>query len=353
MSARKYFVYELKKALPAIGSIALIMTAIMVTAVLSSRFGGDYDYVRPESGIEAISFMGGLLAAVVPIWMFAYKMKKRSADLYYALPLKRGQVLSAKYLLGLVAVYAPFTLAFWLGTLAAVIKYPSDAIAGEYYFAAYFAALPAIFCIYAIACFAFTRANRLIDGMAFIIFWMVALYAVAGGISRFTFGIWGYLYSPIAPLNTISEYLSQLIETKSLSGIVYIKEYNINMAIGFTLTGLQAIAATVLLFITERKFKAENIGGVSDSPFGYKVMIPLLTVGLILGINLIGTAYEIYMVVIIASAAFMLTALYKHTFKIGKIQAIIFASSVVLGVVLSIVASYVYSAINGIPMPLV
>ena len=352
MSARKYFVYELKKALPAIGSIALIMTAIMVTAVLTSRYGGDFGYLRPESGIEAISFMGGALAAVVPIWMFAYKMKKRSVDLYYALPLKRGQVLSAKYLLGLVAVYAPFTLAFWLGTLAAVIKYPVNAIASEYYFAAYFASLPAMFCIYAISSFAFTRANRLIDGMAFVVFWMVALYAVIGVICRFVENAASDPFTPIAPLATISNYFAEFVEIPNTLGPQYSTEYKINMAVGFTLTGLQTIAATVLLFITERKFKAENIGGISDSPFGYKVMIPLLTVCLLTDIEMIENVYQIFIAVIAASAAFMLTALYKHTFKIGKIQAIIFASSVVLGVVLSIVASYVYSAITNTPQPL-
>lgn len=341
MSARKYFVYELKKALFAIGCIALIMTAIMTAAIWTSVYNIEWGYgnPRPESGIKAISVMGGLLAAVVPVWMFAYKMKKRSVDLYYALPLKRGQVLRVKYLLGLFAVYAPYTVAFFLGVLAALLKYPLNAIAGEYYLAAYFASLPAIFCIYSITGFVFTRANRIIDGIAFVIFWMVALIVVTGALGRFVHVIFEDLYSPIAPLSKVSDYFSMRVEIPNATER-YSSEYIANMAVGFTLTGLMTVAATVLLFLTERKSKAENIGGVSESPFGYKVMIPLLTVCILISTQMVENIYQIFMAVIIASAAFMLTALYRHTFKIGKVQAIIFASSVGLGVVLSIIASY-------------
>ena len=149
---------------------------------------------------------------------------------------------------------------------------------------------------------------------------------------------------PTDPLAVIADYFSGRIEfPNEIPG--YSEDYLTNMAVGYTLIGLEAIAATVMLFLTERKSKAENIGGVSESSFGYKVMIPLLTVCTLIDVDMVGNIYQIFLAVIVASAAFMLTALYKHTFKIGKIQAIIFASSVVLGVALSIAASYAGIAI--------
>ncbi len=346
MSERKYFVYELKKAIFAICCIALIMTAITVAVILTYRYTDIFGFqtAKPESGLDVMLFMGGLLAAVVPIWMLSYKMKKRSVDLYYALPLKRGQILRVKYLLGLIAVYAPYTVAFIFGIISAVIKYPLQAISESYYFAAYFASLPAMFCLYSIVSFVFACADRMLDGFVFVIFWMFAAFAVASVVAVFFHDVSPVMFAPISPLITIADYFSSFIEAHTLSSIGYGDAHLPNMTVGYILTGLQAVAATVLLFVTEPKSKTENIGGVSNSPFGYKVMIPLLTLCLFINIDIVDSVYSILLAVIVASLAFMVTALYKHTFKIGKVQTIIFVGSIVLGVALSIAASYITAA---------
>lgn len=334
MSAKKYFVYELKKALFAIGSIALIMTAITVTRIITDYYVFGY---RIESGVDVSSFMGGLLAAVVPVWMFSYKMKKRSVDLFYSLPLKRSKILGVKYLLGLIALYAPYTTAFWLGALAAAIKYPSYVFDGVYYIPTYFAALPALFCIFSLSSFVFTRAERVIDGVVFIVFWAFALFAVMSVLQKiFGYAIAADMYMPTAPLNAVANYFIMRIEIPGM----YVRESietTVNRAVGFSITGLIAIAASIFLFLTEKRSRAENIGGVSASPFGYKVMIPLLTVCTIAYLDIVDDIYEVLLVVIAASAAFMLSALYMHTFKIGKVQAIVLGGSVALGILLAVV----------------
>ena len=345
MSAKKYFVYELKKSLFAICGLALIMIAVTVAVVLTARFESEWS--TPESGLTVIVIMGGALAAVVPIWMLAYKMKKRSVDLFYALPLKRGQVLRVKYILGLIATYAPYTVAFLFGIISTVIRFPSNAICVEYYFAAYFASLPALYCIYSIVSFVFTRAERIIDGIAFVVFWMFAAFAVASSLEMFVNAVASSMYAPFSPFETIAEYFSPLIETPTSPIELYGVGTLVNMAIGYTLTGLQAVAATVLLFVTEPKTKAEKLGGVSDSPFGYKVMIPLFTVCLFINIDMVNNVESILLAFIAAGVAFMATALYRHTFKIGKVQAIIYLSYIVVGIALSIAASFINGAIYG------
>ncbi len=344
MSVKKYFAYELKKSIFAIASIALIMTAITVTAILTHRYE---HYGRVESGIGTVSVMVGLLAAVVPVFMLSYKMKKRSVDLYYSLPLRRGQILRVKYLIGLIAVYAPYTVAFFLGALAAVIRFDAGAMAGEYYFAAYFASLPAIFCIYGLASFVFTRAERIIDGIAFIVFCAFAIFAVMAAVQRIEHRVAADMFLPFEPLSAVAGEFKRIIEWPN----IYISDninITINRAIGSTVTGLLTVAATVMLFVTERGAKVENIGGVSDSPFGYKVMIPLFTVCIIANLDIVGSVAYIYLAVIVVGAAFMLSALYKHTFKIGKTQSIVLSGSVVLGVALSIALSYISLEIYGI-----
>ncbi|MCH5158509.1 MAG: hypothetical protein J1F33_04860 [Clostridiales bacterium] len=335
MSVKKYFVFELKKALFAMGSIALIMTAISLTTIITDYYMPGY---RIESGVEVNAIMGGILAAIVPVWMFSYKMKRRSVDLFYSLPLKRVQILKVKYLLGLIALYAPYTTSFVLSVMTALIKYPLYAFSGVYYIPAFFASLPALYCIYSIASFVFTRAERTVDGMIFIIFWALAMLAVMNVVNNFIDDVVSYHYMPTAPLDKVAVFFAEYIE---VLGIRVIEQNYViaNMAVGFSITGLLAVASTVLLFLTEKKKKAENIGAVSESPFGYKVMIPLFTVCIIANLDIFAF-YEIVLIVITASAAFMLSALYKHTFKIGKVQAIILAASVGTGLILAFIIAF-------------
>ncbi|MCH5351828.1 MAG: hypothetical protein J1F39_07670 [Clostridiales bacterium] len=342
MSAKKYFVFELKKALFAMGSIALIMTAISLATIITDYYLPGY---RIESGVEANAIMGGILAAIVPVWMFSYKMKRRSVDLFYSLPLKRVQILKVKYLLGLIALYAPYTTSFVLSALTALIKYPLDAFSGVYYIPAFFASLPGLFCIYSIASFVFTRAERTVDGMIFIIFWALAMLVVMRVVNNFIGDVVAYYYMPTSPLDQVAVTFGEYIEIIGIK--VHEADYIVaNMAVGFSITGLMAIASTVLLFLTEKKKKAENIGAVSESPFGYKVMIPLFTVCIIANLDIF-YFYEIVLIVITASAAFMLSALYKHTFKIGKVQAIILAAAVVTGIAFALIIAF--STVNYTP----
>lgn len=334
---KKYFLYELKKSAFPIGGITIILTLLYLAPLLAFDI-----FVNGRSGtglkLWEISALGGFWAAILPLWLFGYKMKKRSLDLFYALPLGHGKILSVKFLVGLVALFIPYTVAYWLGAFVVIAKVSLN-ISAIYYLPHFFASLLPIYAIYSLATFAFTRANRWIDGVFFVLFWAFVLSTAIAFLS-FIFSrlptklFEPYYYLPFAPLDYVTTLFQRLIIGNTASDGLTAVQLG-NMIAGFTLTALMASGATAFTLLNEKKAKAENAEQISDSPFGYKVMIPLYTVYLIaVTINLLLDILLLFILVLLG--AYMLTALYRRTMKIGWIQAAILAGSVIAGAILSL-----------------
>lgn len=337
---RKYFIYELKKSAFIIACLSVIAIVIYLSPLLTvldaTLFRNNYTYLAFPS------FIGGVLAVCVPVWAFHYKMKKRSVDMFYSLPLSHTKVLAVKYLIGLLAVLLPYTISYWLGAFVVMGRAASTTLMisfyPAYYPAHYFATIIPIFFLYAISSFFYTRANSLLDGVLFIIFWICLAALIAFVMYQIVdiqkIPISPYYYFPFAPLDYITTYFSEkIIIPKYYSSYYNSRAYN-NMAVGFSLTTILAIASSVGIFLTERRAKAEDSEQISNSWFGYRVMIPLYTVCMMAWMDISSTDSLIFYAMIVAGS-FLITALYKRSMKIGKIQAIVYFSAIVVGIFLS------------------
>ncbi|MDE5593071.1 MAG: hypothetical protein K2I75_03970 [Clostridiales bacterium] len=103
--------------------------------------------------------------------------------------------------------------------------------------------------------------------------------------------------------------------------------------IGIILIAALGIAAGVGLFISERKAKAENCEQISESYFGYKVMIPLYAFSF--AITFAPISYVL--VALVAAAAYAVSVLYKRTPKIGWKFALIVGVVFLAGVGMSFI----------------
>lgn len=348
---KKYFLYELKKRAFVIGCLTLIAVALYFIAVLTS-----HNLLRgaSETYVWVISAIGGLLAVFVPVWLLNYKMKKRSVDLYYSLPLSHVKILTVRFLIGLLAVFIPYTVSYWLGAFAAMAR-AFQQMNAVYYIPQYFASLIPVYFIYAISAFVFTRANKIIDGLLFIVFWTFAVALVAFVLDQLTSAnvISGYddrldtilyrtiyyvkpqHYLPFAPLDYVTSHFQQHIANyMNIHAWAIEKTELANIITGFAITALTATGATTGLFLLEKRTKAENAGQISDSRFGYKTMIPLYTV------CLAGVCSSYVLYVLVIACMFFLTVAYKRTFKIGKIQAIVLPVSAVAAIILGVIIQF-------------
>lgn len=340
---KKYFLYELKKRSFVIGCITLIATVIYLTPIIVLE--PDARIYFYNTFLWLISSIGGLTAACLPLWLFDYKMTKRGLDLYYSLPLSHTKILLVRFLIGLIVLFSSYTVSYWLGAFVMMAKFFSK-IDAVWYLAQYFATLIPLYCIFALSSFVFTRANKFLDGIVFIFFWVFAAVLVAAVLDTILYRLNFYYYFPFAPLDAATVHFQERLCKSAYLALD--TQSSVNMILGFTLTALLSAGATAGLFLLEKRTKAENAGQISESAFGYKVMIPLYSACLsyLSCSDMLGLSF--LFLVMIAVCSFALTVLYKRTIKIGAKQTVIYLISIAAGILLYFIFLGLGLAIHGI-----
>lgn len=305
---KKYFVYELKKSLFVMCILAVLTAAIYEVSILMSA-EDILEWGSRRMPTDSIVAIGGALSVIIPIWKLEYLMKKRSVDLYYSLPLSHTCILAVKFSVGLIVLFSSFTVAYWVGSFTAMATF--GALLNNVNFVLmYFAMLIPMAVIYSMTSFIFTRANRFVDGIAFVIMTGMSLGTVVEVISQFM-GVYGVtlFFTPFGAMSLISWYFFGNF-FKNISSAV---DVSFMQWVGMITVALLGIAAAIGLFFSERVAKAENCEQLSESYFGYKTMILLYTFSL----ALLGTLNSYLLTVLVAGAAYAVSTLYKRTAKIG------------------------------------
>lgn len=347
---KKYFVYELKSNLaPFLVMVALGICSYIIP-LLTERYRWGY---TPETYLEYCSAAFGIMCAVLPIWLFRYKMNKRSVNLYYAQPITRTDLLGIKFAVGAILILAAYTLVYWAGFLVALIKihrfiYPI------FYLWQYLSSLIPLFTLYALSSFIFTRANSILDGILFIIFATFSVYLVLYVINLFLprssviivdssykyerkySYLVPYYFFPFHSLDTTTAYFMDKILKKGTTFLSFDRAdkvaSSVNSIVSMSFWTLAGIAATIGLFKTEKTSKAENCMQVSDSVFGYKTALPIFCLA---GCTLVEDSIIYFFLILLA--AYLLSAVYKKSFKIGWRQVIVIVVSAVIGFAIGII----------------
>lgn len=347
---KEYFKYQLKKQLLPLAVLVISTLVVYVFPALMDNYGSwnnpQTDYVYLNLHVSNILVALGMMCVVMPIYMLSYKMTKRSADLYYALPLSRTKIFAVHFLVGFLYLICAYTIGYWLGFVIIAVKVKRLFLI--YYLWIYLASLVPAFIVYAITAFAFTRANTVSDGIIFVtlLHFVPVLIMSTAETLLWRFGITSYINSTsyffFAPLDSAGRLISAIsygpekvsVWTFTFSDITAnLAARSVNDLIGCLFAFIAACAATAGMFLTEKECKAENCGQISESIFGYKTLIPLFTVCLMVSLTEYFT--ESIALIILAFCAFIATIIYRRTIKIGKRQAIIFAIYVAAGVILT------------------
>lgn len=342
---KRYFAYRFKKSLPflALATVFTVLAYVLPVALYDYTYWNGLPHTLPgtyvELHINKLLFAFMVLSAAAPFPFLYYKTNRRSADMYYSLPITRRKMLFVQYACGFLCVLCAYTAAFALGLIVTVCK--AEGLNLIYYLWVYLGSLLPAYFLYSLVCFAITRANSFADGLiiaaafyfapaAAVCFFNAFIPQISGNAlcfqlgepmllaSRLADGIYGKPYKFVSLSNPASANFAT--EACRLAGSVTV--------------ALMSAGATAVMFATEKNLKAENCGQVSETAFGYKTLIPLYLIGIC------GVIYEIWVVLIIAFAAFAVTVLWKRTVKIGAKQAILFAVYVAAAVIVSLVANH-------------
>ena len=348
---KKAFLYELKRNLLPLVIFSVITVAICVLAVSTTDVEHLTGYTSRNSCVWYFMAALMVLCVVVPIMQFSYRMHTRSVDLWYCLPISRKSLTLVRTLVGLVLVFVPYTLAYWLGVAGVAIQQPRT-FEFVWYLPNYLLSLVLGAGLFGVNAFLFTRANRASDGIVFMLAWGCALAMLMWYLSEIfqfvvpyydsRYGTTSYRCFSNLPICFFTfgpiGWSASLFDKFILSGAA---EYSDWLAFGISLgVGLvEAVAAYVLLFVYADRDKAENAAQISSSWWGYRVLIPVyltLTVSL-LDPTTFSYNYLFYTLSLIG--AFILYFAYRRSFRLKKEDIISILVCFVVGVALSVIAN--------------
>ena len=270
---------------------------------------------------------------VVPISTYAYKMKKRSVDCYYSLPLKKWKVTFVKTLVGLLQVLVPFTIAFWVGTLVMLVRKDNPYQMG-WVFPMYFGMVFYAVGLFGFNAFVFTRANSVVDGIVFMLAYIFAWAFVAFDLCGFLH-LSEWLMEPIGFLITpagISAWITNM--QYLMCGTSEFCDWNVWM---FVMPFLYGVIGYALLFVTLRFDKGENAEQVSESWFGYRLLIPLYAICSIGILGAIGNIiWFVLLFVPIAVGTIVTTMVYRRKFLLPLKSWLLVGISIIGGCVFAV-----------------
>ena len=226
-----------------------------------------------------------LLAYIAPVLEFSFFKKRINLNFAYSMPISRRAMGVAHFLSGAITVALPFTLSYILNFIMILTR------GAEHYNLAplvshYFLCLILGLAMYSLMVFAFNEANTTGDGIWFMFLWTFVLFfasMVLGSVTSawFPFPMASLPWGLIAEL-TIG--FRRLVELTIYSGTEYFLHTS-ECTFWVVIWILIGIASAIWFTFSFGKRRMEKTEEISDSFFGYRVLIPYFAVTGIIGLG--------------------------------------------------------------------
>ena len=328
-TAWKYLRFEMKKHMWTLAVLSAVCALPYIASL--ATFDMVYPYPNIYGGLTVnrpqLSFVLVVLVAlcfIAPVLAYSFKMNKRGIDGFYALPLKKEKLYLVKTVVGLSMVLVPFTLAHFGGFFTLLLR-ENNPYEMSWYIPAYFGGVFFGVCMYGINAFLFTRANTVTDGIVFML-----------AYSLFAYLLFEY-YEQLTD-NYLKWWVEDSFTTAGGATLFFdgmenlICGYSDDFYIGaFIVPALFGGVGWFLLFFNLRYEKGENAEQVSESWFGYKVIIPLYSAFLVA----MSGMEEPLALCLVAVGAVVATVVYRRKFRFQKRYWLMIAGAFALGLLLA------------------
>ena len=268
-------------------AITLILTVIIgMNAQVEEPFQAD-DPPTYRSTLYIPVIVLVILIYLVPLLEFSFFKKRINLNCAYSMPISRRAMGTVHYLTGAITITTVYTLSYLANFILLLTRE-----AGHYVFQPmiehYFLTLLFGLAFYSLMCFVFNEANTTGDGVCFMLLWSFAMFFV----SYFLFRILG--------IETFPNHINQLQGSNPFDFISQLtNRYQILCELDTTIVhsyyrdswwSLSAIprwqivwifigiASALGLIFTFGKRRMEKTEEISDSFFGYRVLIPFYAV---------------------------------------------------------------------------
>lgn len=327
-SFKKYLLWKLKGS-----ALRAVIFTVLALMLILPRVSEAVDYTHSDisysnCGIGYLSTLLGILCTVVPILELSGFKNRRNIDTLYFLPIRRDKMAAAHYISGFLQIFFIYSITFFASLAFLAIK--TDWFALGYMIPYYFLSLLVGLLIYSIFSFIFSQANTVLDGVIFCIAWIFVVYLIICVVQdciitkyidenffnkdnrAYLWSAWGLIYEP---LDSLTELFYKMIEINDPRN--YSFPWIMDHIYLFFIWGAVGIAAAIGYFVTFVKKGAEKAGEISDTPFGYKTLIPVIAYSAILLTN--GHIISISLYVAMMVIAYVV---YRRGFKFKKSDVI-------------------------------
>lgn len=330
--------------------LCLLIVALVLTLIYSvGGQKGEYTYYDYEAEIDVTyvnynTYLGlqifvlCVCAYILPVLQFSLFKKRKNLDCAYALPISRRAMGLVHYFTGLIILVVPFTCSYLLNFLL-MLRYPE----GFYYpplIGFYFLSLLMGTIMYTFFTFLFNQANSTGDGIWFIVLWSFLFFAVLTALDVvyfewFEFGKLDFYYNEsflyssdlgvsFAFLGEIQLEYAGVIEKSQYSSLtalwtdpVFIKWFVLWIVVG--------IGSALGFVFTFGKRRAEKTQEVSESWFGFKLLIPLYAIAAMI------SSGDLFVLVVLI-VAFVGYIIYRKGFHLKKWDWIILGLLIPVGI---------------------
>ncbi len=324
--------YELKRNL----LFFPILLGLGLSIYLFILWGSFYISVNSfTSFVGYFSFVGIIL---IIYYNFSYNKKRISLDLYYALPITHKELFLGKYLFTLIEVVVMFLVLLGSSYAIAGLLSLGISFAGEPMYLTRSELLQIFYIVLIelvsglglmnVILFFFNRANNYIDSILYLIFLIFIPKIVVLIISYF---INERLldYSLYAMLGNWCNYY--ILNTKDT---VYV----LNLVLGLSITVICYLSFIPLYFYSTKTY-AEKVELPDTKLFSYKLLTPILFILVLIYFSAIinHNPFNLLLIGVVLVLEYSTYAIFSRTIKISKLDIIMMAITLVLGVILMFV----------------
>lgn len=288
---KSYFRYHLKANLKSL--LFILAVVVTITFVIGLNSQPRWQYVDALDKAIVIDYYSTLylpvtflciLAYIFPVMEFSFFKKRLHLDCAYSLPISRKNIGTVHYLTGLIALLGTFTASYLTNFFLMWSRGPGwfDYLPMIPH---YFLCLLLGVSMYTFMVFIFNEANSSSDGIWFMILYTFVFYLVMGTLCDITNGRFDVdnpnTLFPWGVIDNMTDTYQRLVELDVIdTSLTFWKKHAFQLGLIFWL--LIGIAAAVGFFLTFGKRRTEKTEEISDSWFGYRTLIPLYAICLMI-----------------------------------------------------------------------
>ena len=318
-SFKNYFNYILKKSRSRL--LITLVIALLITVSTVDTYIYDYEeYHSVNISFGWIAIILGFLCALTPILELEGFKNRRNIDALFSFPVSKFKMGLAHYLNGIIYIVSTFT-ACSIYTFFYLLARSNDLNAAKFIPYYFLAVLYGIF-LYSFVSFAFYQGNTVSDGVIFVIgysFAFASIVSVIDAIDFFKENVESGLYTAFGPLTGLTYGYTNLIEGNSPELYLHTQRY-----ISFAVWIVIGIASIFGFLYTFAKKKTEDVGEISSTVFGYRVLIPTFAYSLLF----ISEDFNVLHLLIVL-AMYVGYIIFRRSIKLKRSDYICIAASII------------------------